>query len=61
MIPDPLLSAALGCLLVPAMFGATGMAMRALEITALPGQIAQLAAQTAARTTQLTQRFRNAR
>ncbi|MFE1788861.1 murein biosynthesis integral membrane protein MurJ [Streptomyces sp. NPDC059525] len=61
MIPDPLLSAALGCLLVPAMFGATGMAMRALEITALPGQIAQLAAQTATRITQLTQRFRNAR
>ncbi|WP_245691627.1 lipid II flippase MurJ [Streptomyces katrae] len=61
MIPDPLLSAALGCLLVPAMFGATGMAMRALEITALPGQIAQLAAQTVTRITQLTQRFRNAR
>ncbi|MFF1561044.1 murein biosynthesis integral membrane protein MurJ, partial [Streptomyces sp. NPDC058279] len=54
MIPDPLLSAALGCLLVPAMFGATGMAMRALEITALPEQISQL-------TSQLTQRFRHAR
>ncbi|MER5773337.1 lipid II flippase MurJ [Streptomyces sp. NPDC002039] len=53
-IPDPLLSAALGCLLVPAMFGATGMAMRALEVTVLPAQIAQL-------TSQLTQRFRNAR
>ncbi|MFJ3911490.1 murein biosynthesis integral membrane protein MurJ [Streptomyces vinaceus] len=50
MIPDPLLSAALGCLLVPAMFGACGMAIRALEITALPAQIAQM-----------TQRFRNAR
>ncbi|MFD5878585.1 lipid II flippase MurJ [Streptomyces yangpuensis] len=50
MIPDPLLSAGLGCLLVPAMFGATGMAIRALEVTALPGQISQL-----------TQRFRNAR
>ncbi|WP_329101111.1 murein biosynthesis integral membrane protein MurJ [Streptomyces sp. NBC_01439] len=49
-IPDPMLSAALGCLLVPAMFGATGMAMRALEVTALPGQISQL-----------TQRFRNVR
>ncbi|MEV7541716.1 lipid II flippase MurJ [Streptomyces sp. NPDC089915] len=61
MIPDPALSAALGCLLVPAMFGATGLAMRAMEITALPGQIAQLAAQTAVQITQLTQRFRNAR
>lgn len=50
MIPDPMLSAALGCLLVPAMFGATGMAMHALEVTALPGQISQL-----------TQRFRNVR
>ncbi|MGW0400863.1 murein biosynthesis integral membrane protein MurJ, partial [Streptomyces sp. NPDC003002] len=50
MIPDPMLSAALGCLLVPAMFGATGMAIRALEVTALPAQISQL-----------TQRFRNAR
>ncbi|TDU77719.1 lipid II flippase MurJ [Streptomyces sp. KS 21] len=50
MIPDPLLSAALGCLLVPAMFGACGMAIRALEITALPAQI-----------TKMTQRFRNAR
>ncbi|MFJ3198929.1 lipid II flippase MurJ [Streptomyces sp. NPDC086989] len=50
MIPDPLLSTALGCLLVPAMFGACGMAIRALEITALPAQIAQM-----------TQRFRNAR
>lgn len=49
-IPDPMLSAALGCLLVPAMFGATGMAIRALEVTALPGQISQL-----------TQRFRNVR
>ncbi|MEU9030334.1 lipid II flippase MurJ [Streptomyces sp. NPDC048383] len=54
MIPDPLLSAALGCLLVPAMFGATGMAIRALEVTALPAQLAQL-------TSQLTQRFRNVR
>ncbi|WTV43935.1 virulence factor MviN [Streptomyces sp. NBC_00040] len=50
MIPDPMLSAALGCLLVPAMFGATGTAIRALEVTALPGQISQL-----------TQRFRNVR
>lgn len=50
MIPDPMVSAALGCLLVPAMFGATGMAIRALEVTALPGQISQL-----------TQRFRNVR
>ncbi|MEU4728156.1 lipid II flippase MurJ [Streptomyces sp. NPDC023588] len=50
MIPDPMLSAALGCLLVPAMFAATGMAIRALEVTALPGQISQL-----------TQRFRNVR
>ncbi|MFF7298246.1 murein biosynthesis integral membrane protein MurJ [Streptomyces sp. NPDC090085] len=50
MIPDPLLSAALGCLLVPAMFGAAGTAIRALEVTALPGQISQF-----------TQRFRNAR
>ncbi|MGW6573238.1 murein biosynthesis integral membrane protein MurJ [Streptomyces sp. NPDC054945] len=50
MIPDPMLSAALGCLLVPAMFGATGMTMHALEVTALPGQISQL-----------TQRFRNVR
>lgn len=58
MIPDPLVSAALGCLLVPAMFGATGMAMRALEVTALPGQLAQL---TAHLTSQLTQRFRNVR
>ncbi|MFJ3171588.1 murein biosynthesis integral membrane protein MurJ [Streptomyces roseus] len=47
MIPDPLLSAALGCLLVPAMFGACGVAIRVLEITALPAQ--------------MTQRFRNAR
>ncbi|MCB5182259.1 murein biosynthesis integral membrane protein MurJ, partial [Streptomyces antimicrobicus] len=47
MIPDPLLSTALGCLLVPAMFGATGTAIRALEVTALPALI--------------TQRFRNAR
>ncbi|GAA3380403.1 lipid II flippase MurJ [Streptomyces racemochromogenes] len=61
MIADPLVSAALGCLLVPAMFGATGMAIRALEITALPGQIAQLGTHTANRITQLTQRFRNAR
>ncbi|MFD7627929.1 murein biosynthesis integral membrane protein MurJ [Streptomyces sp. NPDC059851] len=50
MIPDPLLSAALGCLLVPAMFAATGTAIRALEITTLSAQIAQT-----------TQRFRNAR
>ncbi|WP_435867560.1 murein biosynthesis integral membrane protein MurJ [Streptomyces xanthophaeus] len=50
MIPDPMLSAALGCLLVPAMFGATGTAIRALEVTALPAQMSQL-----------TQRFRNAR
>ncbi|MFD6970680.1 lipid II flippase MurJ [Streptomyces sp. NPDC059949] len=50
MIPDPMLSASLGCLLVPAMFGATGMAIRALEVTALPGQISQF-----------TQRFRNVR
>ncbi|MFD6227367.1 lipid II flippase MurJ [Streptomyces sp. NPDC060232] len=50
MIPDPLLSAALGCLLVPAMFCATGTAIRALEVTALPAQISQF-----------TQRFRNAR
>ncbi|MEU9146918.1 lipid II flippase MurJ [Streptomyces sp. NPDC048349] len=54
MIPDPLLSAALGCLLVPAMFGATGTAIRALEVTALPGQIDRL-------TAQFTQRFRNVR
>ncbi|MGW6784040.1 MULTISPECIES: murein biosynthesis integral membrane protein MurJ [unclassified Streptomyces] len=50
MIPDPLLSAALGCLLVPAMFCATGTAIRALEVTALPAQLSQF-----------TQRFRNAR
>ncbi|MFJ7261995.1 murein biosynthesis integral membrane protein MurJ [Streptomyces globosus] len=50
MIPDPLLSAALGCLLVPAMFGATGTAIRALEVTALSAQLAQM-----------TRRFRNAR
>ncbi|MFI6148938.1 murein biosynthesis integral membrane protein MurJ [Streptomyces sp. NPDC051109] len=50
MIPDPLLSTALGCLLVPAMFGACGMAIRAIEITAIPAQI-----------TQMTQRYRNAR
>ncbi|MET9569706.1 lipid II flippase MurJ [Streptomyces virginiae] len=50
MIPDPLLSAALGCLLVPAMFCATGTAVRALEVTALPAQIAQF-----------TQRLRNVR
>ncbi len=50
MIPDPLLSAALGCLLVPAMFGASGMAIRALEVTLLSAQIAQM-----------TQRFRNVR
>ncbi|MER5929570.1 lipid II flippase MurJ [Streptomyces sp. NPDC002054] len=50
MIHDPLLSAGLGCLLVPAMFAATGMAIRALEVTALPAQIAQL-----------TQRFRHVR
>ncbi|MFG2620484.1 murein biosynthesis integral membrane protein MurJ [Streptomyces sp. NPDC048507] len=61
MIPDPLLSAALGCLLVPAMFGATGMAMRAIEVTALPDQIAQLTSQLTNRLTQLTQRFRNVR
>ncbi|MFH8639010.1 murein biosynthesis integral membrane protein MurJ [Streptomyces goshikiensis] len=54
MIPDPLLSAGLGCLLVPAMFGATGTAIRAIEVIALPRQIAQL-------TSQLTQRFRNVR
>ncbi|MFF5446868.1 murein biosynthesis integral membrane protein MurJ [Streptomyces sp. NPDC012888] len=41
MIPDPLVSAALGCLLVPAMFAATGTAIRALEVTALPAQITQ--------------------
>ncbi|WP_107047282.1 lipid II flippase MurJ [Streptomyces sp. NRRL F-2664] len=50
MVPDPLLSAGLGCLLVPAMFCATGTAIRALEVTALPAQISQF-----------TQRFRNAR
>ncbi|MFG2293797.1 murein biosynthesis integral membrane protein MurJ [Streptomyces sp. NPDC048603] len=50
MIPDPLLSAALGCLLIPAMFAATGMAIRALEVTALPAQILQL-----------TSRFRHVR
>ncbi|MGW1777453.1 murein biosynthesis integral membrane protein MurJ [Streptomyces sp. NPDC002104] len=61
MIPDPLVSAALGCLLVPAMFGATGMAIRALEVTALPGQLAQLTAHLTDRLTQLTQRFRNVR
>ncbi|WP_443333601.1 murein biosynthesis integral membrane protein MurJ [Streptomyces sp. CB00455] len=54
MIPDPVISAALGCLLVPAMFGATGMAIRALEITALPGQLAPYSSQ-------FTQRFRNVR
>ncbi|WSJ30513.1 hypothetical protein OG479_15095 [Streptomyces subrutilus] len=54
MIPDPLLSAALGCLLVPAMFGATGTAVGAIEVTALPGQIARSSSQ-------LTQRFRHAR
>ncbi|MFD3545281.1 murein biosynthesis integral membrane protein MurJ [Streptomyces sp. NPDC058655] len=54
MIPHAAVSAALGCLLVPAMFGATGTAIRALEVTALPGQIAQLSSQ-------LTQRFRNVR
>nr|WP_308345072.1 lipid II flippase MurJ [Streptomyces sp. ISL-94] len=53
-IADPTLSAALGCLLVPAMFGATGMAIRALEVTALPGQIARFSSQ-------FTQRFRNDR
>ncbi|MGW1766075.1 murein biosynthesis integral membrane protein MurJ [Streptomyces sp. NPDC002073] len=41
MIPNPLLSAALGCLLVPAMFGAAGMAIQALEITSLPAHITQ--------------------
>ncbi|MCB5166372.1 virulence factor MviN [Streptomyces bambusae] len=41
MIPDPLLSAALGCLLIPAMFGATGMAIRALEVTSLPAHVIQ--------------------
>ncbi|MEU3772423.1 lipid II flippase MurJ [Streptomyces sp. NPDC032472] len=50
MIPDPLLSAGLGCLLIPAMFGASGMAIRALEVTALSAQIAQT-----------TQRFRHVR
>ncbi|MEW2414222.1 lipid II flippase MurJ [Streptomyces sp. NPDC046866] len=50
MIPDPLLSAGLGCLLVPAMFGASGMAIRALEVTALSAQIAQT-----------SQRFRHVR
>ncbi|MCJ1679064.1 virulence factor MviN [Streptomyces sp. APSN-46.1] len=53
-IPDPMLSAALGCLLVPAMFVAAGTAIRALEVLALPAQIARLSAQ-------LTQRFRNVR
>ncbi|GLW02325.1 murein biosynthesis integral membrane protein MurJ [Streptomyces lavendulae] len=61
MIPDPMLSAALGCLLVPAMFGATGTAMRAIEVTALPAQIAQLTSRLTHRLTQLTQRFRNVR
>ncbi|MFJ1868023.1 murein biosynthesis integral membrane protein MurJ [Streptomyces sp. NPDC088097] len=61
MIPDPLLSVALGCLLVPAMFGATGMAMRAIEVTALPGQLERLNAQLRSQLTQLTQRFRNVR
>ncbi|MEU8774720.1 lipid II flippase MurJ [Streptomyces sp. NPDC048606] len=61
MIPDPLLSAALGCLLVPAMFGATGMAIRALEVTALSDRVDRLATHTAGRLTQLTQRFRNVR
>ncbi|MEV7416912.1 lipid II flippase MurJ [Streptomyces sp. NPDC089919] len=41
MIPDPLLSAALGCFLVPAMFGAAGMAMQALDDTSLPATITQ--------------------
>jgi putative peptidoglycan lipid II flippase len=50
MIPDPLLSVALGAFLVPTMFGATGTAIRALEDTALPAQISQL-----------TQRYRNVR
>ncbi|MFJ4780778.1 murein biosynthesis integral membrane protein MurJ [Streptomyces sp. NPDC088762] len=54
MIPDPMLSAALGCLLVPAMFGATGMAIRAIEVIALPDQIARFSSQ-------FTQRFRNVR
>ncbi|MDH6541876.1 lipid II flippase MurJ [Streptomyces sp. SPB4] len=61
MIPDPMLSAALGCLLVPAMFGATGTAMRAIEVTALPAQIAQLTSRFTHRLTRLTQRFRNVR
>ncbi|MFJ6935532.1 murein biosynthesis integral membrane protein MurJ [Streptomyces sp. NPDC101132] len=41
MIPNPLLSAALGCLLVPAMFIAAGMAIRALDVNALPATITQ--------------------
>ncbi|UQX01555.1 lipid II flippase MurJ [Streptomyces sp. RerS4] len=61
MIPDPLLSAALGCLLVPAMFAATGMAIRALEVIALSDRIDRLATQAVGRLTQLTQRFRNVR
>ncbi|MFJ5547821.1 lipid II flippase MurJ [Streptomyces sp. NPDC093225] len=41
MIPSPLLSAALGCLLVPAMFMAAGTAMQALDVTSLPATITQ--------------------
>ncbi|MER7762440.1 lipid II flippase MurJ [Streptomyces sp. NPDC097619] len=41
MIPDPLLSTVLGCLLVPAMFAAAGMAMQALDLNALPTQLTQ--------------------
>ncbi|MFI8104043.1 murein biosynthesis integral membrane protein MurJ [Streptomyces sp. NPDC086023] len=41
MIPNPLLSAALGCVLVPAMFIAAGMAIRALDVNALPATITQ--------------------
>ncbi|MFE9256176.1 murein biosynthesis integral membrane protein MurJ [Streptomyces sp. NPDC006879] len=47
LIPHPLLSAVLGCFLVPAMFLAAGLALRATEVTAL--------------STLLTQRFRNVR
>ncbi|MFJ6054856.1 virulence factor MviN, partial [Streptomyces sp. NPDC092307] len=53
MIPDPMLSAALGCLLVPAMFAASCLAIQSIETTALPTVLAWFPS--------FTQRFRNVR
>ncbi|MFE9220780.1 murein biosynthesis integral membrane protein MurJ [Streptomyces lavendulae] len=54
LVPEPLLSAALGCLLVPAVFVVTVAALRALEVIIPPRRVARLVSE-------LTVRFRHAR